>query len=335
MKTKLSVLAAALSVAVIAKAGPMEVDSKEMVAAPKITESEPWHFDIGVPGWLPGVYGDMGVHDVSTGVSVDFDQILKHIKGAASFSAEVRKGRWGFYADILYLGANEGLYSDGLLSKVNIDLSQYLVDSEVFYRILDGPRGSLDLRAGGRYMNIYTGTQLIGSNSVINQASVDLANAIAGDLRGVLERFLKGRLDGTNPPLPVPPLTGDVKRELIRAIIAARQNPVTAQQNIARILHKQLNRTFSLTERWADPYLGLGGHYNLTKVFYLTGKGDVGGFGVGSQITAQGYAAVGCHVTRDIYAEAGYRILYYDYDSDGFLFKAATRGAQVTVGIAF
>ena len=313
----------------------MELGPKEMAPAPTVTSDEPWHFDIAVPGWLPGVYGTMGLRGVSSDISLDFRDILKQIKGAVSLSGEVRKGRWGFYSDILYLGANKGLYSDGLLSKVNIDLSEYTVDSEALYRILDGPRGSLDLRAGGRYMNIYTGVQLIGSNSVINQASADLANAIANDLKGLLERFLKGRLDGTNPPLPIPPLTGDEKREILVRIIKARQDPVTAQQNIAKILHTQLNRSFSLTERWADPYLGLGGRYNLTKVFYLTGKGDVGGFDVGSEITAQGYAAVGCHVTRDIYAEAGYRILYYDYDSGGFLFKASTRGAQITVGIVF
>ena len=27
-----------------------------------------------------------------------------------------------------------------------------------------------------------------------------------------------------------------------------------------------------LTEYWADPYIGVGGRYNLNKAFYLTGK---------------------------------------------------------------
>jgi hypothetical protein len=335
MKMKLYLFAPAFAFAVMAKAGPTDVDPKEMVATPKITESEPWHFDLATPGWLPGVYGDIGFHGATANVSTDFDTILKQVKGVASVSLEARKGRWGFYSDILYLGANKGLYSDGLLSKVNVDLSQYMVDSEVFYRILEGPRGSLDLRAGGRYLDIYSATKLIGSNSVINQASVDLANALANDLKGVLERFLKGRLDGTNPPLPVPPLTRDEKIKLLQAIVAARQNPGTAQQKIAKVLHTQLNRTFSLTERWADPYLGVSGRYNLTKAFYLTGRADVGGFGVGSQVAVQGYGAVGCQVTRSIYSEVGYRILYEDYDSGGFLYKASTRGVQFTTGILF
>jgi len=56
-------------------------------------------------------------------------------------------------------------------------------------------------------------------------------------------------------------------------------------------------------------------------VYYLTGKADVGGFGVASNITAQGNAGLGCQITRNIYVEAGYRVLYYDYNSCGFSLK--------------
>jgi len=62
---------------------------------------------------------------------------------------------------------------------------------------------------------------------------------------------------------------------------------------------------------------------------------DIGGFGVGSQLTWQGYGALGCQFTQRIYSEVGYRYLYVDYQHDGFVYDTATRGAQITVGVVF
>ena len=132
-------------------------------------------------------------------------------------------------------------------------------------------------------------------------------------------------------------LSGRKRRgELVELIRHARQNPATAQQRIASILRTQLNSGHGLTEYWADPYIGIGGRYKLTKAFYLTGKADVGGFDVGSDHhRARLWWARLPGITRNIYAELGFRFLYYDYDSDGFLYKVWTYGPQITVGAQF
>jgi hypothetical protein len=326
--------ATAFSITNAAQAGSPDF-SKEMPPTPTVTSSEPWHFNLGIPGWLAGASGDIGLHGVSSSIDVGFDQILRHIDWATSVSLEVRKGRFGVYSDLLYLEDSAAIYNNGMLSKVNIGLSEYIVNGEVFYRVLDDPRGYLDLRAGGRYFDMYSSTKLFGNSRLIDQAATDLANAIDSDLKGVLERLLKHRLDGNNPPLPVPPLTAGEKIKLLKLIRNARMDPITAQTKIATVLNRELNRSFSLTERWVDPYIGIGGRYNLTKVYYLTGKADVGGFGVASDITAQAYGGLGCQITRNVYVEAGYRVLYYDYNSGGFLFKTTTQGAQITMGVTF
>jgi len=49
----------------------------------------------------------------------------------------------------------------------------------------------------------------------------------------------------------------------------------------------------------------------------------------------QAYGALGCQVTRSIYSELGFRYLYYDYDSGGFLYKVSMYGPQITAGIIF
>ena len=78
--------------------------------------------------------------------------------------------------------------------------------------------------------------------------------------------------------------------------------------------------------------------FNLNKAFYLTAESDVGGFGIGSDIAWQGYAALGCQLTRLIYAEAGYRYLYDDFrdeSANDFLYQLSLHGAQITVGLKF
>jgi len=336
MKMKLSFFAFALVAAVSAvKAGPAELESKEIAPQPTIAEADHWQFNLGSPGWLASVSGEIGLKGISSDVSVDFDQILRHIDYAASLSAEARKGRFGFYSDLLYLEASDALYTNGMLSKVNIGLSEYIVDGEAFYRVLDRPRGWIDLRLGARYTDVYSSTKLFGNARLIDQAATNLANAIDSDLKGLLERLLQGRLDGKNPPLPVPPLAAHEKIRLLKLIRAARQDPITAQMKIAAVLNRELNRSFTLTERWVDPYLGIGGHYDLNKTFYVTVRADVGGFDVGTQVTVQAYGGLGFHITRSIYSELGFRYLYDDYDSGGFLYKTSTYGPQITTGIVF
>ncbi len=332
---KLSLFAGALFAAVgSVAAGPLELESKE-TAPPTITQSEPWHFNLGMPGWLAGVSGDIGLHGVTSDVDVGFDQIIRHVKGIASFSADARYDRFGVYGDILYLGLSDAVYPNGLVSSAILDLSEYLVDGEVYYRVVEGPRGWFDLRAGARYTDLYNSLKLVGDGPRIEQAATDLVNAADQDLRGLLDRLLHGALDNKNPPLPVPPLGVDEKIRLLQRIREARQHRMRVRQRIIDVLNKELNRSFSLTERWVDPYIGIGGRYDLTKAFYLTGKVDVGGFEVGSDITVQAYGALGCQLTRSIYSELGFRYLYVDYDSGGFLYKVSTYGPQITAGIIF
>jgi hypothetical protein len=328
---------AVLFVGSVVHAGPVELEPKEMVP-PTITDTDHWYFNLGLPGWLAGVSGDIGLHGATSHVDVDFDQILRNIRGIATISLEARKGRFGVYGDFLYLSLSAPATNDGLISKVQLDLDQYLADAEVYYRILEDPRGRLDLRAGARYLNIYNRVQLFGNNAQIDQVATDLTNAVAGGVRKLLERKLQGLLDNRNPTLPIAPLAFGEKAELLRRILLARQNPNPAlvQQKIATILRNGLNRTFSLTEDWTDPYIGAGGRYDLSKVFYLTGKVDVGGFGVGSDISVQACAAIGCNLTRYIYSELGYRYLYENYEGDnGFIYNISTQGIQITTGITF
>ena len=335
---KTCLFTAALFIASLVQAGTMELGPKEMAPAPTVTSSEPWHFNFGSPGWMAGVSGDVGLNGTISHVDVGFDQLITHVDGIMSLSAEVSKGRFGVYGDFLYLSVSDAVYNNGLIQKVDIGLDQYLADGELYYRVLETPRGRIDLRAGARYTNIYNTVDLVANNSLIDQAAADFVNTVSGNVRALLERKLQGLLDNRDPSLPIAPLTFGEKAKLLALILAAKQNPnpAVAQQKIADILKRELNRNFSLSEYWFDPYVGIGGRYNLTKAFYLTGKVDVGGFSVGSDVTVQASAAIGCQISRNIYSELGYRYLYVDYEGDnGFIYNVSTQGIQLTTGIVF
>ncbi len=341
MKIKLSFFAGALFAAVGGvAAGPVELEPKETAPPPTITQSEPWYFNIGSPGWAAGLSGTVGLQGINTHVDVGFDKIIQHVDSLMSLSAEVRKGRFGVYGDFLYMDLSDPVYPKNIISKADIAMSQYLADGEVYYRVLEGPRGWLDLRAGARYTNVYTNLELTrGTSSRIGEAADEFVNALPGDVKGLLDHLLNGALDGRNPPLPVPPLGFGEKAKLVQLILAAKQIPdaMLARQKIANILNRQLNQTLRLTEYWFDPYIGIGGRYNLSKAFYVTGKVDVGGFGAGSDITTQASAALGCQITRSIYSELGFRYLYTNFedDSNRFVWKTSTYGPQITSGIIF
>ena len=85
------------------------------------------------------------------------------------------------------------------------------------------------------------------------------------------------------------------------------------ENTIAGILNRNLSRAFALNEDWFDPYVGVRARYQFAPPWYLGAKADVGGFGVGSQITCDVYGAVGCQLSRKVFLEAGYRYLYTDY----------------------
>ena len=330
-------LATFFAVAAILRAGPVELEPKEMVQSPSITSNEPWYFNIASPGWLAGVSGVTGLHGFDANADLSFDQLIKSAAGLMSLSVEARKGRFGFYGDFLWMTLKTAVYPEDVVSKANLDADSWIADAEVYYRVMEGPRGWLDLRVGARYTDLYSYMKLFGNSLLIDEAATELVNAADSDVRRILDRHLKGVLDGKNYPVPIPPLGFALKAKLERQIIAAKQDPLTAHQRIVTVLHKGLNTSFSLTERWVDPYIGIDGRYNLTKAFYLTGRVDVGGFTAGSDITTQVYGGLGWHIKRNIYSELGFRYLYADFedDSNQFIWRMSTYGPQITTGITF
>ncbi|MFC7395578.1 hypothetical protein ACFQU1_00030 [Chelatococcus sp. GCM10030263] len=94
------------------------------------------------------------------------------------------------------------------------------------------------------------------------------------------------------------------------------------------------------TKDWLDPIVGLALQYRINERWFVNALADIGGFGVGSQLTSQGFLAVGYKWTESISTAVGYRVLYTDYEDSGnrtgtFRYDTTMHGPFVSVAVHF
>jgi hypothetical protein len=64
---------------------------------------------------------------------------------------------------------------------------------------------------------------------------------------------------------------------------------------------------------WVDPFIGASLNADITERLLFNIRGDVGGFGVGSDFSWNALGVLGYRFTKDITGLFGYRALYVDY----------------------
>jgi opacity protein-like surface antigen len=86
---------------------------------------------------------------------------------------------------------------------------------------------------------------------------------------------------------------------------------------------------------WVDPIVGTDLRYDLSDRWFVTMKGNVGGFGVSSEMAYDVFAGVGFHFTDWFSTTLGYRYLYENYDRDHFKFDLKAQGFLLGFGFHF
>lgn len=95
--------------------------------------------------------------------------------------------------------------------------------------------------------------------------------------------------------------------------------------------------------QWTDPFIGARIHTDLTERWNLFAEADVGGFGAGSDLSAQGQAYLGyrTHIfNQPALLRFGYRALYQDYEggdilSHKFKWNVTQHGPVAGVSLVF
>jgi hypothetical protein len=98
-------------------------------------------------------------------------------------------------------------------------------------------------------------------------------------------------------------------------------------------------RTVSADKSWVDPFLGGRWIWNFTQQFKLIARGDIGGFSLGSDISANGAIIVEWKPFKYVGFLLGYRALYIDYKEGSginqFKFDATMHGPLVGINFNF
>ena len=293
--------------------------------------AQPWRFSFALPGWATWLEGDTGINGIISHIDLGPGDIIPRIDMAADVRAEAHKGRFSIMSEFLYLSLSDGVGTNTVVKKLDFQVDQMMADLGFGWRVLECPRGYVDVVGGVRYTNFHQKVALQPNDERIDEVSRQLA--VAGTAVRVAEALRA--LAGKDPTVPIAPIDGGDIARLAGAIKHLKGSTAERQAKIADLLHHALSRTVSRTDDWFDPYVGVRGRYNLNEKFYLTAKADIGGFGVGADLTWQAEAAVGMQLSKSMFTEIGYRALGVDYEQDGILMDTITHGFQITTGISF
>lgn len=95
------------------------------------------------------------------------------------------------------------------------------------------------------------------------------------------------------------------------------------------------DRTKEEHHTWTDPLVGLRLQDALGKNWFYQLRGDIGGFGVSSDMTINLLGIVGFSFNKNIAAELGYRYVSIDFKENDFLYDVSMYGFVIGLGIHF
>ena len=110
-------------------------------------------------------------------------------------------------------------------------------------------------------------------------------------------------------------------------------------ENQIRDTGEILDEDVSAGKSWIDPFVGVHLMTPLSQRWWFGARGDVGGFGVGSDMAWQAYADVGVRASRVVSIILGYRAIDMDYEGgsgrDLFRYDMLVAGPQMAVAFSF
>lgn len=119
----------------------------------------------------------------------------------------------------------------------------------------------------------------------------------------------------------------------LTAFVGARYSYLSTEIELSGPATADLNRDGS--KSWIDPVIGLHGYWEFNERWFVHGGGDIGGFGVNSDLIWQANVALGYRLTDSVSALVGYRGLGVDYSDGGFLVDTVAHGPVIGLSFRF
>jgi hypothetical protein len=174
-------------------------------------------------------------------------------------------------------------------------------------------------------------------------------NAILRD-NGIRQRDLSGsqfardvkvvrdELTAATAALEVAKLRATVDATAQADVAKAEAQVAKSEKDLAKAIDGKLNNL--PTEEsgdldWVDPIVGIRAQWNINEKWYLAGRSDIGGFGVGSELAWTLQATVGYKINPRSTMELGYRYMNTDYDDDSILYDVTEAGLYMSYNFKF
>lgn len=106
------------------------------------------------------------------------------------------------------------------------------------------------------------------------------------------------------------------------------------QQDITISL-ASLNKKPEQSITWIDPFVGVIYARPLTGNFHMALRGDLGGFGIESDMAVNAEAMFRYQMSNTFSIKFGYRYLKVKFEEDAFLYDISLDGLQIGLGIRF
>jgi hypothetical protein len=299
-------LAAMLAVGCAMPAQAADVAPRAPRPAAVSAPVSPWAFNIRTYGWLAWVNGDATVRGRSVDVSASPGELLEHLDWEGGLPV------WMSYAEARY--GRFSLFND-------INYSRLAADGE-FLKTASARGVSLTL--AGRIEADYTQLVIEGGATyeLWSSAASGSAGAFAVDLLGGV-RYWNQRVN--------------VSADLAATLAVSGGNLAGLEISGSRVFAR------SGSVDWVDPIIGMRLRHTVAPGQTLTVRGDVGGFGVGSQFTWHAIATYDVQLLKTssyaVDAYLGYKALYVDYsEGEGtskYRYDALQHGPVIGLSVRF
>lgn len=124
---------------------------------------------------------------------------------------------------------------------------------------------------------------------------------------------------------------------MLEAGVGMRLMSVSADANF--LSNRNNEKSVSITETWVDPIIVVRSHNVIKEKILINFNGDIGGFGISSDLTWQVQLDAGYKFSDLFSLMLGYRYLGYDYETgsgqDYFAYNINTFGPEIRLGFSF
>ncbi len=156
-----NIIAGTLLTCAVATAGGDIAPVEEQVVAPVVTEeSSGWEHKVAIYGWLPTFEGTLRYSLPDGGEQESDGGVIDELDGVFMGAYELRKDKFSFLADVIYLGMSGGetiaedIGRGKLATTVAEEFDAWLISLYGGYNVIDTGSATLDIIAGMRYFSL-------------------------------------------------------------------------------------------------------------------------------------------------------------------------------------